>query len=239
MQSIRHHHTCKSQYPDIRHPLAQALWHLLKWGFREWHVCFTRTTKVMLSLEDSLFNLASSEAFAKLRDLTLIHDQDSNCCHFFFLYGGTHGMWKFQVQWLNLIHSCNRCYCWGNATSFNSLCPARARTHTSTATRATEVRFLTHRTTVGTPEITWLHFIRYVFWVRNSKAGNCPLLFTICRGFLNIYMTICKFTFQENFGMKTVTYFWRSLFFFLCFGGVDVFLRNGSSFFPFLPLILL
>lgn len=86
MQSIRHHHTCKSQYPDIRHPLAQALWHLLKWGFREWHVCFTRTTKVMLSLEDSLFNLASSEAFAKLRDLTLIHDQDSNCCLFFFFF---------------------------------------------------------------------------------------------------------------------------------------------------------
>ena len=144
---------------------------------------------------------------------------------FFFLYGGTHGMWKFQVQWLNLIHSCNRCYCWGNATSFNSLCPARARTHTSTATRATEVRFLTHRTTVGTPDITWLHFIRYVFWVRNSKAGNCPLLFTICRGFLNIYMTICKFTFQENFGMKTVTYFWRSLSFFSVLEGWMYFLE--------------
>lgn len=121
---------------------------------------------------------------------------------------------EVQVQWLNLSRSYNRHHCWGNATSLNSLCPARAQTRTSTATRATEVRFLTHRTTVGTPEITWLHFIRYVFWVRNSMPGICPLLFTICCGFLNIYMTLCKFTFQENFRMKTVTYFWIFLFFF-------------------------
>ena len=224
MQSIRHHHTCKSQYPDIRHPLAQALRHLRKRLFREWHVCFPRTTNAVLSLEDNLSNVASSEAFAKLRDLTSIHDQDSNCYHFLFVcflclffYGRTRGMWTFQGQSLNLSRSCNQDYCWGNATSLNSLCPATAQTRTSTATRATEVRFLTHRTTVGTPEITWLHFIRYVFWVRNSMPGICPLLFTICCGFLNIYMTLCKFTFQENFRMKTVTYFWIFLFFFFLF----------------------
>ena len=124
---------------------------------------------------------------------------------------------EVQVQWLNLSRSYNRHHCWGNATSLNSLCPARAQTRTSTATRATEVRFLTHRTTVGTPEITWLHFIRYVFWVRNSMPGICPLLFTICCGFLNIYMTICKFPFLENFRLKRETYFWIFLVFFFLF----------------------
>lgn len=139
-------------------------------------------------------------------------------CLFFFVclfsYGHTHGMWKFQGQSLNLSCSCNQDYCWDNATSFKSLCPAWARTCSSTATRATEVRFLTHRTTVGTPEITWLHFIRYIFCVRNTMPGNCPHLVTICHGFLNIYMTICKFPFQENFRQLVSDFSFFFTFFF-------------------------
>ncbi len=42
-------------------------------------MCFTQTSKAVLSLEDNLFNLASSEAFAKPRDVTVTHYQDSNC----------------------------------------------------------------------------------------------------------------------------------------------------------------
>ena len=184
--------------------------------------------ETVLSLEDNLSNMASSEVSATLRDLTSIHGQDSNFYHFLFVffvflffYGRSHGMWKFQGQLLNLSHSCNQEYCWGNATSLNSLCPARARTRTSTATRATEVRFLTHCTTVGTPEITWLHFLRYVFWVRNSMPGNCHLLVTICCGFLNIWMTICKFPFQENFRqlVSDFSFFFTFFFFFLFWRG--------------------
>lgn len=185
MQSIRHHHTCKSQYPDIRHPLAQALWHLLKRLFRERCMCFTQTSKVMLSLEDHLFNLASSEAFAKPRDVTVTHYQDSNC--FFRLWScprhvevpGPVTVSEPQLQPTLLL---GQCHILQGTVSSQSMNP---HFHCNTS-HWSEIP--NHCTTVGTPEITWLHFIRYVFWVRNSMPGNCHLLVTICRGFLHIYL---------------------------------------------------
>ena len=58
------------------------------------------------------------------------------------------------------------CHICSNSRSFNPLCWARDGTHTSAETQATEVRFLTYSTTVGTPILrqflitkTWASYI--------------------------------------------------------------------------------
>ena len=73
-------------------------------------------------------------------------------------YGRTHGIRKFPSQGLNLGCSCNLCHSRGNARSFNSLCWARDRTLTSTATWAAAVRFLTRCSTAGTPHQGFLMY---------------------------------------------------------------------------------
>ena len=61
-------------------------------------------------------------------------------------------MWKFLGKGLDLSCSCDLyCSC-SNARSFNLLCWAGNQTHTSVATIATAVEFLTHCPTVGTPD---------------------------------------------------------------------------------------
>ena len=52
-------------------------------------------------------------------------------------------IWKFPVQELNPGHSCDLHHSYGHTGSFNPLCGARDRTHTSAATRAAAAGFLT------------------------------------------------------------------------------------------------
>jgi len=61
----------------------------------------------------------------------------------------------------NLSCSCSLCHSYGKARFFYPLCQARDQTHTSAATRAAAVRFITHCAASGTPDSHFKKMIRY------------------------------------------------------------------------------
>ena len=67
--------------------------------------------------------------------------------------GRTCSIWEFPGQRLNLSCSCDLHHSCHNARSFNPLHQAWYQTHTCAATWVSAVRFLTHCTTVGTPQL--------------------------------------------------------------------------------------
>ena len=71
-------------------------------------------------------------------------------------HGHTCGKCKFSGQGLNVKHSWNLCCSGSNTRSFNPLHWAKDWTHTSAATQATAVGFLTHCAMAGTPELSYL-----------------------------------------------------------------------------------
>ena len=69
-----------------------------------------------------------------------------------FFNGCMCGIWKLLGQGFNLSHSCELDHSCGNARSFNPLHQAGNQTWTFAVTQATEVGFLTHGATAGTPD---------------------------------------------------------------------------------------
>ena len=89
----------------------------------------------------------------------------------FQLYGHTHSIWNFPGQGLNSGLSCKLCNSWGNIRSFDLMNQGRDRTWTSAVTRATAVRFLTHRTTAWTLRFSSFNWNFYI----KQFSLNLPL----------------------------------------------------------------
>ena len=82
-------------------------------------------------------------------------------------------IWSSLGQGLNLSCSCS------NDGSFNPLYQAGVGTHASAATWTTAVRFLTHRTTVGIPNVAFLrHSGACIICTKVDNKSSCIMQYT-------------------------------------------------------------
>ena len=97
-----------------------------------------------------------------------------------FFLSHTHSIWKFLSQGLTPSHSYDLSHSSGNTESFNPLCWAKDRTHTSVATQAAAVGFLTHCASAGTPHMLYylmlIPFLRYPVLVSTFHSFFFPLI---------------------------------------------------------------
>ena len=130
-------------------------WSLYKHTKNHWIACFHWENCIVCEL---YFNTAIKNFIKSINVINCINSQGRSIVWsfwliskrltlyiFFLINGHTHSIWKFPGQGLNPSHS------WGNTKSFNPLHQAGGRTHTSAATWAPAVRFLTYCTTAETP----------------------------------------------------------------------------------------
>ena len=119
----------------------------------------------------------------------------SNDVKYFFSYILWPHLQHMEVpsQWLNLSCICDlHCSC-GNARSFNPLCRTRNWTCAFTVNQAAAVGFLTHCTTVGTPDVGYFHtctywLFSYTFFVE-SLAMFLLITLLVCGNYLYILHT--------------------------------------------------